>query len=204
MVDDIWTSPAQPIEGESVQVYARIKNDGYQPAFNVGVNFYERHPGSDFNSIGYDSVVMIDGGQQATVSVNVSNGFLYQTIVKAVVDEGFPAGFIPELHEKNNRRTEKVHIRMPDPALAAGELPIDPYFPFTDSNVSIKPEITNLGCSYIWIILKSAIQGKGKIGISNYCCFYVVSISGKCVTGNMVWVGCPKASDTYYTTAPKG
>jgi len=145
LVQDIWTSPAQPLEDESVRVYARIRNDGYQPAFNVAVNFYERHPGSGFNSIGQSSVVMINGGQQATVSVNVPDGFLYQTIVKAVVDEGFPMGSIPELHEKNNRRTEKVHIRMPDPSLAAGELPIEPYFPFTDSNVSIQPEITNLG-----------------------------------------------------------
>lgn len=146
LVEDIWVDPNDPLEGEPVTVYARIRNAGYQPALNVTVNFYKKDPdSSEFASIGQGSTTMIAGGGSVDVDVYDAEGLLYQTVVLAIVDEGEPAGSIPELNEKNNRRAEEIHVRMPDPALSASELPISPYLPYTDSTVTLTADVTNQG-----------------------------------------------------------
>lgn len=149
VVEDIWNSreaAGGPLEHESLTLYAWVGNQGYQPAANVATNFYKRVSGSggDYEFIGQDTSTIIAAGDRTLYSISVPGGFSYRTVVMAVADEGSPVGLIPELNERNNRRTEQIYIRMPDPDLTGG-LSFSPAYPFTDSTVTLTIDVINGG-----------------------------------------------------------
>ncbi len=136
IVQDIWTTPANPEAGESATIHARIKNqgDGDGSAFNI--RYYV-----DGSSIGTDRISF---GLDAGDSNDESIGYTFQSggshSIKVFADSSYE---LSESNENNNERTENVTVTEPD--LIIEDIWVTPSCPGVGESATIHARIKNQG-----------------------------------------------------------
>ncbi|MCB1053050.1 MAG: hypothetical protein KDC71_20785, partial [Acidobacteria bacterium] len=138
-VQDIWTVPASPVQGQSVQVFARTQNSGSANAASSRTGLYVN--GSFLGDIVHGT---ISGGGSAEGSVNWTPSSSGTFSLQATADR---LGAVGESNETNNSRTENVTVNAPSPQpdLIVQSVWITPANPQPGTTVTAYATIKNQG-----------------------------------------------------------
>lgn len=137
---DITLTPARPVAGQTVQVTARFRNQGMEPAQNFTAELFDGAPEAGGVPIASQTLTMAPGSEQ-TITANwpVASG-IHQIFI--VLDR---ANNVIETDETNNRASVKVMPDMVDISLSADDLVLNPPRPVVGDSVALTVTAHNQG-----------------------------------------------------------
>ncbi|MRR16957.1 MAG: hypothetical protein EG826_10920, partial [Deltaproteobacteria bacterium] len=141
---DIVITPAVINEQGSVNIKATIRNEGFAPVGNAKVDFYLGVPGADGVLIGSRTILSLDAGLSAEVSLDWFDiAVSGEKILYVRVD---PDHLLPEItREDNDAFTTITILSIPDLAVSANSITFDPSAPKDGDTVAIHVSVKNLG-----------------------------------------------------------
>ncbi|CAN2047612.1 exported hypothetical protein [Candidatus Magnetomoraceae bacterium gMMP-1] len=104
IVDDIWTEPSNPEVGDSVKLYARIKNIGNSTASNIRWNYYINGSYIDDDTHSSLSPGSSREEYESGYTFNSSGNYTYKVKIEAVTGE---------TNTSNNEKTKNVSVTSP-------------------------------------------------------------------------------------------
>jgi len=140
VVQDIWWSPSNPKEGDTVTFIVKVKNQGSWSAGTSTVKYY-----IDGSYVGSDTVPSLSVGSTSTQTFTWKANKCGNVKVKAVADA---TNAVDESNEGNNRRVETVHIEcLPKekPDLIISDISMNPLSPKQGDEVEFTVTVKNIG-----------------------------------------------------------
>lgn len=137
---DITLTPSRPQTGDTVQINARIRNQGAEVADSFTFEIFDGAPESGGTPI-LSQIFTIPAGADQTVSTNwpIPAG-IHE--VNVIIDRG---NQIVETNEANNRATVRVMTDMVDVALSATDLVLNPGYPVVGDAIALTITANNQG-----------------------------------------------------------
>ncbi len=137
---DITLTPARPAAGQTVQITARFRNQGMEPAQNFTAEIFDGAPEAGGVPIASQTLTLAAGSEQ-TITANwpVGSG-IHEIFV--VLDR---ANSVIETDETNNRASVKVMPDMVDIAISATDLVLTPPRPVVGDSVALTVTAHNQG-----------------------------------------------------------
>jgi subtilase family serine protease/flagellar hook assembly protein FlgD len=141
---DLSISPAEPRQGESATVSARVRNTGTVAAGAFVVRFFAGDPDQGGLPIGESSLTELGGSSDTTVTiawpfVNVHGALGLFAVADAL-------GQVEEFDETDNRAFRPFRaVGFPDLVLTAGEVVFEPAYPRAGESVTVHATVRNLG-----------------------------------------------------------
>ena len=139
VVNDIWTSPSSPNEGESCTIYAELCNTGgADTAWGVDLHYYVdgSYAGSDTLSLGLDAF------ECNTESLSYTFPSCGWREICVVID---PYDEVDESNEYNNERCEDIYVTCLDPDLIVNDIWTSPDPPIQNQACTIYTQLCNTG-----------------------------------------------------------
>jgi uncharacterized repeat protein (TIGR01451 family) len=143
--DGLTFDPHPGREGHPLTLTARVRNNGGQAAADVEVGFYEGDPAQGGPLLGaLQTIPSIPAGGEGTATVvwpRVPDAG--DRVIYGIADPGHR---IAEASEDDNGAFEVLPVlSLPDPAVTAASLELDPRFPAPGQAVSLRVTVANLG-----------------------------------------------------------
>ncbi len=137
---DITLSPPRPHAGDTVQISARLRNQGAESADNFTLEIYDGEPVAGGATI-LSQVFTLPAGAEQTVTTNwaIPTG-IHE--VNVILDRG---NQVAEISETNNRAVTRVMTDMVDIALSATDLVLNPGHPVVGDTVALTITAHNTG-----------------------------------------------------------
>ncbi len=137
---DITLSPPRPHAGDTVQISARLRNQGAESADNFTLEIYDGEPVAGGATI-LSQVFTLPAGAEQTVTTNwaIPTG-IHE--VNVILDRG---NQVAEISETNNRAVTRVMTDMVDIALSATDLVLNPGHPVVGDTVALTITAHNQG-----------------------------------------------------------
>lgn len=140
---DITFSKDNPVVGETIDIYANVRNNGSVEAANVTVQFYNGDPASGGTLIGESVIASIAafGSVKATISWTISTAFAGKVFV--VVN---PLNTVDELNTNNNEASKNItSATLPDLQISSADISFDPSLPHSGESVTLTANVRNTG-----------------------------------------------------------
>ncbi|MFZ5875273.1 MAG: CARDB domain-containing protein, partial [Nitrospirota bacterium] len=137
---DLTLNPPRPQSGESVQVTARFRNEGTEPASNVTVELFDGAPESGGTLLASDTRTLAPGEEQTLVAPWIATAGIHDLYV--VLDR---ANQLVEITETNNQAVLRVMPDLVDLLVSATDLAFTPSHPVIGDSVTFTATVRNLG-----------------------------------------------------------
>ncbi|MCW3130191.1 MAG: clostripain-related cysteine peptidase, partial [Methanophagales archaeon] len=169
VVQDIWWSPSNPKEGDTVTFTVKVKNQGSWSAGTSTVKYY-----IDGSYVGSDTVPSLSVSSTSTQTFTWTANKCGNVKVKAIADA---TNAVDESNEGNNRRVETVHIECPPkekPDLTIQSISVSPPNPKLGDNVEFAVTVKNIGKetagkSHVFVYAINWDAGKVLFKINDAC-----------------------------------
>jgi subtilase family serine protease len=137
---DITFTPSRPATGETVQISARVRNLGTDPAFGFLVEIFDGAPESGGTLIYSQTLSLSAGSDQAVTTTWTPTAGIHD--IQVIVDRG---SSIAETNETNNRAASRLMPDMVDISLSATDLVFTPSRPVVGDSVVLTITARNAG-----------------------------------------------------------
>jgi len=137
---DVTLTPARPQSGEPVQVTARFRNEGTEPANTITVELFDGAPESGGTLLGSATRTLAPGEEQTLTANWTATAGIHDLYV--VLDR---TNQLVEIKETNNRAVLRVMPDLVDLAVSATDLTVTPPRPVIGDAVVLTLTVHNLG-----------------------------------------------------------
>lgn len=140
---DFEVSPLPGREGSPLDLSILVRNNGGATTGETRVAFYDGPPASGFEIAAATLPPIVAGGSTEVAAVWTEVPDAGDRVIHAVVD---PEGLVEEHTESDNSTFQVVEVHsLPDLAISAGSLSLDPAFPVPGEPVALSVQVANLG-----------------------------------------------------------
>jgi subtilase family serine protease len=137
---DITFTPSRPFAGDTVQITARIRNQGAEDAQGFTVELFDGAPESDGTLIHGQTLSLAPGEEGSLTSEWTISEGIHDLYV--IVDRD---NMIVEINETNNRATRRVMTDMVDISVSSADLVFTPSWPVAGDAVTLGITVHNRG-----------------------------------------------------------
>jgi subtilase family serine protease len=137
---DVTLTPARPQSGATVQIMARFRNEGTEPAPTVLVELFDGAPESGGTLLASDTRTLAPGEEQTLTATWIATAGIHDLYV--VLDR---TNQLVEIKETNNQAVLRVMPDMVDLSVSATDLAFTPPRPVIGDAVALTLTVRNLG-----------------------------------------------------------
>jgi subtilase family serine protease/fibronectin type 3 domain-containing protein len=141
---DMVVTPNPAMERGATNISIQVKNNGFSPAENVKVNFYNGVPGSGGVLIGSETIPVLAAGQSRQVSVTW--GPITESGTRILFISVDPDNTVAEIAEDDNSAFTELEIKsLPDLTISTNSIALNPSAPKEGDTLAINVTVQNSG-----------------------------------------------------------